>query len=93
MVRQQGLGHQNPTLKLQVVKLQVEGRTEGDQRRTVGGTSARIGSINSSPARWRLGLRAGGLLIGSSKTTLAAQRSESVTVIARFRITVTVSLE
>jgi len=72
-----------------MAKRQVEGGTEGDQRRTADGTSAQIGSINSSPLS---GFSFAGpvRLVGSSRTTLAAQRSESVTVIARNRITVTV---
>jgi hypothetical protein len=68
----------------------MEGGREGDQRRTAGGTSARIRAINSS----RLGgfFVAGPVrLAGPSRTTVVAQRSESVTVIARFRIAVTVS--
>ncbi|HEY5453853.1 MAG TPA: hypothetical protein VIJ96_00125 [Acidothermaceae bacterium] len=56
----------------------------------MGGTSAQIGFINSSPARSLLGGWAGSL-VGSSSATLVAERSESVTVIARFRIAVTVS--
>ncbi len=84
VVRQQGLGHQDPTLKLQLVNLEVAG-SEGDQRRTGGGTSAQIGSIKFLPGWVR------GLSVGSSTTTLTAERSESVTVIARFRITVTVT--